>query len=387
MKKYRVLYYAWNECTLTDCVESMRNLGYTVDVISGSIQNYDLDEIFIAKLKNFFVSGKYDCIFTFNYFPVISRAAHECHIKYISWVYDSPHLTLDSVTLINDCNCVFLFDHALYMKYRKKGIYTVYYMPLAYNQNRIEKKICDLTPHYEHEITFLGTLYDNEYDFFDQINYLPPELNGYIHAIIDAQQFIYGFDLCDALFDQEKCREMAKYVQADMGDQFTGYRDELFRNMIRKKVTVIERRQILFMIGKDYPVDLYSPKEPDDLPVSYQGYADYMNQMPEIFYTSKINLNITLRSVLSGIPLRIIDILGSHGFLLTNYQSELPEYFVNGEDLVWYESREDLMDKIAFYLSHDSERERIAYNGNQKAQKYFSYSELLQRIFHFAFSS
>lgn len=384
MSKYRILYYTWHEYTFKDCVESMCNLGCTVDILSDCIQNYDKDEIFMAKLKNYITLHNYDCIFTFNYFPVISRTASSFKIRYISWVFDSPHLTLNSVTLTNDCNAIFLFDYSLYQKYRDKGVTTVYYMPLAYNHLRVEKTIDTLTHHYSHDITFLGTLYDDQYDFFEQIKYLPPKLNGFIHAIIDAQQLIYGLDICDLLFDHEKCNEMSSYVHIDMGDQFIDYRDELFRNMIRKKTTVIERRQILSMIGQQYSIDLYSPKAPEHLPVNYNGYAEYIHQMPEIFYTSKINLNITLRSILSGIPLRVIDILGSHGFLLTNYQSELAEYFINGEDLVWYESKEDLMDKLCFYLAHDSERECIAAHGNQKVQKFFTYSELLQRIFHIA---
>lgn len=257
-------------------------------------------------------------------------------------------------------------------------------MPLAYNRKRIENKINDIVPHYNHEITFLGKLYDDEFDFFEQIHYLPPKLEGYIQAIIDAQQFIYGLDFCDLLFDHEKCMEMAAHVQIDLGDQFFDHRDEIFRNMIRKKITVMERRQILDMIGQTYAVDLYSTKAPKQLPVNYQGYADYISQMPEIFYTSKINLNMTLRSIITGIPLRIIDILGSHGFLLTNYQAELTEYFTNGKDLVWYESREDLMDKIAYYLDHDNEREQIAIHGNEKVQKYFSYTELLPKLIHSA---
>lgn len=386
MKAYNILYYTWHEYTYPDCTESLCRLGCTVDAVSGDIQDYDRDETFIAQMKKFCSAKKYDCIFTFNYFPVISRAAAECQIRYISWVFDSPHMTLDSVTLSNDCNAVFLFDYLLYEKYHNKGIQTVYYMPLGYNQPRLEQKISSFSPHYEHEVTFLGNLYDNEYNFFDQINYIPPYLKGYIQAIIDTQQFIYGLDFCHLLFDDEKCEEMAKYVQVDMGGQFIDYRNELFRNMIRKKITIIERRQLLSMIGQKYSVDLYSSKDPEDLPVNFKGYADYTNQMPEIFYTSKINLNITLRSILSGISLRVIDILGSHGFLLTNYQQELPEYFVNGEDLVWYESREDLMDKISFYLAHENERERIARNGNLKVQKYFSYTELLQKIFGIAFN-
>lgn len=381
MTPYKILYYTWHEYTFHDCTESMRSLGCIVDIISGNMQNYDIDEIFMEQLKKCCTSKPYDFIFTFNYFPVISRVAEDCKLLYISWIFDSPHVTLDSVTISNSCNRVFLFDYFLYEKYHKNGIRTVFHMPLAYNHTRLETTIRNLQPHYEHDITFLGTLYDDQFDFFSQIHYLPPYLNGYIHAILDAQQQIYGLDLCEYIFDHQKCQEMSKYVKVDFGNQYTDNQEDVFRNMIRKKTTVIERRRILNLIGQTYKLDLYSPKRPDNLPVCYQGYADYDHQMPNIFYTSKINLNITLRSILSGIPLRVIDILGAHGFLLTNYQQEFPQYFANGEDLVWYESQEDLMEKISFYLSHDKERERIAQNGNLKVQKYFTYHRLLQKIF------
>lgn len=387
MKNYRILYYTWNEYTYEDCAEALLSLGMQVDVVSYKIRDYDFDEILTSKIKEYFSQKAFDCIFSFNYFPIISRIADECGVKYISWVFDSPNLTLDSVTLSNECNCVFLFDYCLYQKYRQKGIKTVYHMPLAFNKSRMDNLLKKIKPHYDHEVTFLGSLYDNEYNFMDQIKYLPPKLEGYIDAIIEAQQLIYGFDFCDALFDHNKCEEMAKYVNVDMGEQFVDYRDDLFRNMIRKKITVVERRKIMQLAGNRCNLDLYSPKEPENLPVNYKGYAEYINQMPEIFYTSKINLNITLRSILSGIPLRAIDVLGAHGFLLTNYQPEFSEYFVNGEDLVWYESTEDLLDKIDYYLLHENQRERIAANGNEKAGKCFTYQDLLKKIFSISFGN
>ena len=56
--------------------------------------------------------------------------------------------------------------------------------------------------------------------------------------------------------------------------------------------------------------------------------------MPLIFRESKINLNITLRSITSGMPLRALDIMGAGGFLLSNYQQELAENYIDGEELV-----------------------------------------------------
>lgn len=52
------------------------------------------------------------------------------------------------------------------------------------------------------------------------------------------------------------------------------------------------------------------------------GAVDYYEVMPHVFKQSKINLNITLRSIQSGMPLRAWDIMGAGGFLLSNYQAD-----------------------------------------------------------------
>lgn len=64
-----------------------------------------------------------------------------------------------------------------------------------------------------------------------------------------------------------------------------------------------------------------------------RGYIDYMKEMPVMFANSKVNLNITLRNIRTGIPLRALDIMGAGGFLLTNYCYELSEYMNDGDDL------------------------------------------------------
>ena len=41
-----------------------------------------------------------------------------------------------------------------------------------------------------------------------------------------------------------------------------------------------------------------------------------------------------------------MDILGAGGFLLSNYQPELAEYFEDGKEVVMYHSRADLVEKV-----------------------------------------
>ena len=47
-----------------------------------------------------------------------------------------------------------------------------------------------------------------------------------------------------------------------------------------------------------------------------------------------------------GIPLRCFEILGSGGFLLSNYQADFADCYADGEDYVSFVSKEDMLDKI-----------------------------------------
>jgi spore maturation protein CgeB len=72
--------------------------------------------------------------------------------------------------------------------------------------------------------------------------------------------------------------------------------------------------------------------------------------------------------------------MGAGGFLLSNYQAEIPEIFEVGKDLAVYENQADLLQKIDYYLSHDDERIAIAKSGQEKVRAFHSYKEKLQQI-------
>ena len=51
--------------------------------------------------------------------------------------------------------------------------------------------------------------------------------------------------------------------------------------------------------------------------------------------------------------------MGSGGFLLSNYQPELAEYFVPDRDVILYESIPDALAKADFYLAHEDARHSV----------------------------
>lgn len=391
----RILYYDWDEFNGEDCRDAMKRLGHQVDVFKLNMNGFDLTPEIEGKIKELVTktdeAGKryYDLLYSFDFFPNISEACQKYDIPYVSWVFDCPHYTLDSHVTNNPVNRIFVFDKVLYQNMVNKGVKTINYSPLGVNEKRLGELCQKLDKEtggeiaYEHDVSFLGNLYDNEYNFYDQVNYLPPVLKGYTDAVIKAQERVFGADFFteEEIYPYEKVKELRQYIQFEQTGKYEIDYDGVMLDILRKKVTVNERRNILTEMGKRFNTVLYtSPGTKPIEGVCDLGLASYNEKMPRVFHRSKVNLNITLRSILSGVSLRVIDILAAGGFLITNYQAEIAEYFEDGVDLVMAYTPEDMIQKTAYYLQHEDERKEIALNGQKKVFKNFAYTKLLQDI-------
>ncbi len=383
----RILYYCWNENSAADIEQTFNSLGYFYLKITYPLNNYDRDSNFEQQTAQLIQQQRLDCIFTFNYFPILSTIAQRAGVKYISWVYDCPHMTLYSHTITNSCNYIFLFDCKMLETVISLGALHAYHMPLAVNTARLNSqlKLPDAfnQKSYTSEVSFVGSLYDN--NMYSQIHTLPDYLKGYFDAAMSAQQEIWGCNFIEELLTEDIICEALRYIGLPDNSDYMFNPQNILANMLNQKITSDERIRLLNHIGNYFSLDLYTASRSDLINnCSRHGFISYTDTMPSVFCNSKININISLRSITSGIPLRCLDIMGAGGFLLSNYQPELAEFFVPGEEFVYFESESDLISKIQYYLTHEDERCRIAYNGWKKIQEYFSYdvrfSKILQEI-------
>ena len=92
------------------------------------------------------------------------------------------------------------------------------------------------------------------------------------------------------------------------------------------KISSAERISIMRSLGSRYPVCLYTGSGTTGLPVKNCGRVKTHTQMPLVFANSKINLNITSRSIRTGLPLRIFDVLACGGFPAHECPGELPDF-------------------------------------------------------------
>ncbi len=341
---------------------------------------------FIEKSIN---DSKSEIVFTFNYFPSIATICNNFSTRYVSWVYDNPRVHLFSCTVIYPTNTIFVFEKDVADYFQSQGINTIRYLPLAADPLRLAKVISENLSQgsvysQPKDITFVGSMYSEDHQLYSRMinKGISDYTTGYLRGIINAQKTLYGCDIITPLLVPEILSEMKQALPLAPDKDSVATTEYLFtKYVIDRQITAEERMDLLSLAGEKHDVHVFTVDPNKVIPNCINhGPAHSDLEAPAVYNSSKINLNITLRSIVNGIPLRAFEIMGSGGFLLTNYQSEFLDYFVPGEDFDYFESPEDMIKKIDYYLEHDDIRKQIASNGLVKIKKFHTFTNRIKEM-------
>lgn len=379
----KIILCTWGSMCESGTINAIKNLGYELIVFDQEYSDVNYDKEYFLALANFIKdTPDADCVLSLNYMPIVARATKPFKIPYLSLTADCPCSTLYSNTLAYEHNRVFLFDRLQTEKFIPVNPNNIHHLPLATDIDFWDKVTIseeDIN-NYGCDISFIGSLY-TEVCRYNQVEYkLPDIMKGYVDGLIAAQQNVFGYYFIEDAITEEWAREFQKV--ADLSPVAEDYTDDIkgiiADTYLGYKCTEQERINTIKAISNYYNMDFWTQSDTSMLPnVNNRGPADSLTMMPKIFKCSKININMTNRAIRSGIPLRIFDIMGCGGFLISNYQPELLDYFTPDEDIVLYDSIPDLLAKIDYYLKHDQERETIAKNGYEKVKAFHTYDQRL----------
>jgi spore maturation protein CgeB len=375
----RILFYRYDSICEPDIIETFQALGHKVDEITEEIRDKEVSAKQCLNMVSTALKNKqYDMVFSINFFPVISEVCNIFKIPYACWIVDSPVMELYSYSIRNSWNRIFLFDYALYEEFSPENPECIFYLPLGANYDRLDKLIAAITPEdkkqYSADVSFVGSLYTEKCPY----NRLPDDgsfIKGYLDGLIEAQLKVYGYNFLEECITDENVRDFKEKVPFYKFPEKSNHNERaaLAHLYLGNKVTEQERLRLFKSVSENFSFDLYTGSDTASLPkVHNRGFAKTLTEMPKIFHLSRINLNLTSKPIRTGLPLRIWDILGAGGFVLTNYQAEIPEYFEIGKDLETFSSEEELLAKIDYYLNHEKERREIAQNGYNKSKEFYS---------------
>lgn len=391
----KILFYRYGSICENAILKCMHESGHEVTEITEEITNKNVTFAQSAELVSKSLECKAeDCVFTINFYPAISEVCNIYHIRYISWIVDSPVLELFSKSITNPWNRVFLFDRAQFEEIAPYNSGCIFHYPLAVDvlskQNVIKEASPELVKKFSSDVSFVGSLY-TEKSPFDKLKNAPEYLKGYLQGIIESQLKVYGYYFVKDMLNKEIVQQfiecMPDFYRCPL-ESFLTDEDTISQYYIGNKITAVERPRIMKLLSEQMKVDIYTGSDTFEMPANLinHGFVKTLTEMPIVFHESKINLNPTSKAIRSGVPLRVFDIMACEGFMISNYQIEMAELFVPGEDFVYYESIEQIPELVNYYLEHDSERKEIAHNAFVKVRDEFNYMKRLNELLLTAFS-
>ncbi|MCH5260101.1 MAG: glycosyltransferase [Lachnospiraceae bacterium] len=356
-------------------------MGHQVEMYEKPVEEMEGNEELEAQLETYLKRIKFDFILSNVFSREVARVTNRLGIKYAVWCMDSPSFPAWVPEAEYDNCYVFYFDYREYELKKQSGFKNVYHMPLAADvawsgqlvitDDDIKKYGCDMS--------FVGAMYTNS--LYDRaLEHFSADMQDAFSELIEQSAFVWdGQDrlhMPPELVQEvrQKCPQI--FYPCDMPDEYF-----LRTCLLGRKLTNVERTLLMELLSEQFDIHLYT-RDTEIVPEGVRRFPEIpaLKGAPKVFYSSKINLNITLRSIASGVPARVFDIMSVGGFVLSNWQEEIPELFVEGKEIVTYKTPEELVDKADYYLKHDNERIRIAVGGYQKVKEHYTWEHRLERI-------
>lgn len=381
-RKPRFWYPQNKDIQIMDIPWTLSQMGYEVTISEKpiSLEQYDhreKDEIYEQLIQQCI-----DVAISHDFSPSLARACYEKGIPYIAWVFDAPLQSLYTKEAKLETNRIYTFDRCMMKQLDEIGVKSNY-MPLAANVSRMRQiNISEEDEkRYKHDISFVGRLYeDNPYPIMQERceKQSLSEIEKWIENNLgqwDDRERLRGI-LSDGCMEDIKQK-----LQVDAWEKYHIENRFFYETLLARELTHRERVMILNRLAKQYQVDVYCGSGQDELQgVVWHGTCEYHRVTPKVFRLSKINLNMTLRSIESGVPQRIFDIMAAGGFVITNAQPEIKELFEVGKEIIVYHNPEELEQFVEYYLHNEKERLQIARNGYRKVCEKYDYRICLEQM-------
>jgi len=181
--------------------------------------------------------------------------------------------------------------------------------------------------------------------------YLPEACNPRWHRrveLTDADRQKYGCDLTSAC--------SMYYYRARILEMFMNYDLKLW--------------------GSGFPFWLNSP-----LRARYANQFVAELEKAKAFNAARVVLNTMFPGEIESVNCRVFEAAGCGAFQIADSKPVLPELFEPEREIVTFRSRDELRDKVDYYLSHSEERRAIANRACERAHREHTYERRLRQIF------
>lgn len=272
---------------------------------------------------------------------------NEIDIPFITFWDDNPLRYLHYLRELNTPNHLGLFviDNETVNQLHSIGFTQARYLPLWYTDPKIffPSKVGD---NYRHTIAFAGTIYPYEYEHeqrkYIRFNHTTNQIaNEFIRIRQNSKKYV---DVFDYLINTELDKFSLEF--------------SLLSNALMFEQKAIERKQLIDSLT-DFNIDVYGEthRSVNCKNLTLHGKV-LKEELSRVYSNSKINLCCTQWP--TACHQRVFQAAASRSFILHESKKDVESLFSPGNEIVLYESLEELPELINYYLKHDASREKIA---------------------------
>ncbi|EKD27398.1 MAG: hypothetical protein ACD_79C00736G0003, partial [uncultured bacterium] len=143
------------------------------------------------------------------------------------------------------------------------------------------------------------------------------------------------------------------------------------------------RWDTILEIPKKYKIGIWGEEKWNEIKrenITYNGFIDYLTEIPKLYKTARIILNVSTSQLKTTLNNRIYDVSAAGGFIITDFQEDINTLFNEG-DLIYYNDIEDLKSKIEYYISNENERKIIINKTRNVVLKNHTYNNRILETF------
>ena len=113
----------------------------------------------------------------------------------------------------------------------------------------------------------------------------------------------------------------------------------------------------------------------------------------KVFNATTININLHSSTECDGVDPsgdfvnpRTVELASSKAFQLVDKRKLLPDMFKEGEEIITFSNRDELLEKIDYYLTHEDDRQKVIEKSYKRAMKDHTYTSRIREMLSYIYS-
>ncbi len=352
-------------------VRAAESLGWQAATVpsamTGGLTRDDIQKLFstIGEFKpDFILTSNYAGMDTAGLF---ARFFEDARIPYVSWFTDTPRMILFGREMhVSHYAVAATWERAYFPHFEALGFEHILFMPLATDPHLFHGEPADV---FERPLAFVGmSMADQTGEALEKHTHLPELVRAVFHAMDDGRVTRHSF-----------AGGIEALLPAELLEPLNASERRNVELLINYEAT---RRQREALVRTLDPLGIEVRGDANWLHLlsNVGGTVGYYDDLAPFYRSTAINVNSTSLQMRSTVNQRVFDCPAAGGFLITDNQGDLAEFFDAEHEVVTYDSMDELRDKVVYYRVRPEERKVLTLRAQKRVLEAHTHAHRLQSL-------